>query len=267
MPSSRTFSKCQIARRFASTIAARARRRLKLHVLRCQTVALRSSLSVKTVSRRLARRNPMLLRFCFVLFFFSCACFSFRVCVCFCRCSRSRIRPTIFTTTAICSAWTIQLKRRDAFTQHRVRKKEEHRILAIGILRFIDSNIQNRTLITGVSANDIQVAEVHDCFTIAEVLMYEALGFAAPGRGIDLAASGATRLDGRIPVNTGGEVVLSCVRRAREREISEMYVCAGGLIGFGHPVGATGVKQVLEIYRQMKQQVCIQWKQSDLTQL
>jgi len=80
-----------------------------------------------------------------------------------------------------------------------------------------------------MTAKDMQVAEVHDCFSIAEVLMYEALGFCGEGEGTQLAMSGATRIGGRIPVNTGG-----------------------GLIGFGHPVGATGVKQILEIFRQMK---------------
>lgn len=77
--------------------------------------------------------------------------------------------------------------------------------------------------------DDVQVCEVHDCFAVTEVLMYEALGFAEPGQGGALAREGATGIEGRIPVNTGG-----------------------GLIGFGHPVGATGIKQVLEIYRQMK---------------
>ena len=76
---------------------------------------------------------------------------------------------------------------------------------------------------------DVQVAEVHDCFTIAELLMYEAIGWAEPGKGIDLVLSGRTSLEGDIPVNTGG-----------------------GLVAFGHPVGATGVKQAAEIYRQMK---------------
>jgi len=83
----------------------------------------------------------------------------------------------------------------------------------------------------GMTAKDIQVAEVHDCFTIAEILMYEALGFAKEGEGARLAQSGTTRITGSLPVNTGG-----------------------GLVGFGHPVGATGVKQILEIYRQMKGQ-------------
>lgn len=81
----------------------------------------------------------------------------------------------------------------------------------------------------GISADDVQVCEVHDCFAITEVMMYEALGFAEQGKGTQLAKSGATEIDGKIPVNTGG-----------------------GLMAFGHPVGATGVKQVLEVYRQMK---------------
>ena len=83
----------------------------------------------------------------------------------------------------------------------------------------------------GLRPSDIDVAEVHDCFAVTELLMYEALGFADPGKGAELARSGETGIEGSIPVNTGG-----------------------GLLAFGHPVGATGVKQVLEIYRQMKGQ-------------
>jgi acetyl-CoA acyltransferase len=81
----------------------------------------------------------------------------------------------------------------------------------------------------GVKPSDIQLAEVHDCFTVTELLIYEALGFAARGQGAALMRSGRTELTGDLPVNTGG-----------------------GLIGFGHPVGATGVKQILEVFRQMK---------------
>ena len=80
----------------------------------------------------------------------------------------------------------------------------------------------------GINPDDVDVAEVHDCFAIAELMMYEALGWADAGKGVELAESGETQIDGDIPVNTGG-----------------------GLIAFGHPVGATGVKQILEIYRQM----------------
>ncbi len=83
----------------------------------------------------------------------------------------------------------------------------------------------------GISANDIQVAEVHDCFNIAEILMYEAMGLADAGKGAQFAKDGHSSLTGKTPVNTGG-----------------------GLMAFGHPVGATGVKQLLEIYRQMKGQ-------------
>jgi acetyl-CoA acyltransferase len=87
-----------------------------------------------------------------------------------------------------------------------------------------------RTLADGeVSLDDLGVAEVHDCFTIAELLMMEAMGLEKPGQGIEAVRSGKTRLDGSLPVNTGG-----------------------GLVGFGHPVGATGVKQAAEIFRQMK---------------
>lgn len=81
----------------------------------------------------------------------------------------------------------------------------------------------------GLEPDDVQVAEVHDCFTIAELMMYEAIGWARPGEGMELLRSGRTTLEGDRPVNTGG-----------------------GLVGFGHPVGATGIKQAAEIFRQMK---------------
>lgn len=81
----------------------------------------------------------------------------------------------------------------------------------------------------GLSAEDIRVAEVHDCFSITELQMYEALGFATDGAAALL--DGAFDLGGRLPVNTGG-----------------------GLLGFGHPIGATGVKQILEVHKQMRGQ-------------
>ena len=77
--------------------------------------------------------------------------------------------------------------------------------------------------------DDMGVAEVHDCFSITELLMYEALGFAGAGEGVKLVRDGATELTGKIPVNTGG-----------------------GLVAFGHPVGATGVKQLVEVARQIR---------------
>ena len=81
----------------------------------------------------------------------------------------------------------------------------------------------------GISAAGVNVAEVHDCFTVTELLMMEALGFAAPGEAAAQVAAGRTEIAGELPINTGG-----------------------GLVGFGHPVGATGVKQILELHRQMK---------------
>mmetsp|Transcript_51090 Transcript_51090/g.115089 ORF Transcript_51090/g.115089 Transcript_51090/m.115089 type:complete len:427 (+) Transcript_51090:68-1348(+) len=81
----------------------------------------------------------------------------------------------------------------------------------------------------GVRVQDLGIAELHDCFTLAELLAYEAIGLAEPGRGCDVVRSGMTSLTGTLPVNTGG-----------------------GLISFGHPVGATGIKQIMEVYRQMK---------------
>ena len=70
----------------------------------------------------------------------------------------------------------------------------------------------------GIAVGDLSFAEVHDCFTIAEILSYEAMGLAAPGEGWRCAVEGTTRRDGRLPVNV-----------------------SGGLKAKGHPVGATGV--------------------------
>jgi len=80
----------------------------------------------------------------------------------------------------------------------------------------------------GVTPKDIQLAEVHDCFTIAEVLATEDLGFFKPGEGSRAAEEGQTARDGEKPINT-----------------------SGGLKAKGHPVGATGVGQVVEIWEQM----------------
>jgi acetyl-CoA C-acetyltransferase len=79
-----------------------------------------------------------------------------------------------------------------------------------------------------VKPEDIDVAEVHDCFTIAEIIAYEDLGFCKSGEGGHLVESGDTKLGGKIPVNT-----------------------SGGLKAKGHPVGATGTAQAYEIYLQL----------------
>jgi len=81
----------------------------------------------------------------------------------------------------------------------------------------------------GVGPNDIDVAEVHDCFTIAEIMAIEDLGFCKKGEGGKLTEEGQTEIGGRIPVNT-----------------------SGGLKGKGHPVGATGIAQVVEIVQQLR---------------
>jgi acetyl-CoA C-acetyltransferase len=70
----------------------------------------------------------------------------------------------------------------------------------------------------GCGVKDLSFAEVHDCFTIAELLTYEAMGLAAPGHGARLLTEGAVAADGPLPVNP-----------------------SGGLKAKGHPIGATGV--------------------------
>ncbi len=80
----------------------------------------------------------------------------------------------------------------------------------------------------GVTAADIDFCEVHDCFTIAEIVCTEELGFFEPGKGGPAAMDGATARDGAKPINT-----------------------SGGLKSKGHPVGATGIAQIVECYLQL----------------
>ena len=77
----------------------------------------------------------------------------------------------------------------------------------------------------------IQVAELHDCFTINELVTYEDLGFSSRGKAIEDVNAGFFELDGGLPINTDG-----------------------GLKSFGHPVGASGLRMVYEIYLQLKGQ-------------
>lgn len=83
----------------------------------------------------------------------------------------------------------------------------------------------------GIGPEDVDLAEVHDAFAIAELLYYEALGFCARGNAAKLLEDGETSLGGRIPVNP-----------------------SGGLLAKGHPIGATGVAQIVEIVRQLRGQ-------------
>ena len=81
----------------------------------------------------------------------------------------------------------------------------------------------------GVTPKNIDVAEVHDCFTISEILAYEDLGFAKPGEGRELVSSKETYKEGSIPVNVDG-----------------------GLLSKGHPIGATGGSQIRTIVLQLR---------------
>jgi benzoylsuccinyl-CoA thiolase BbsB subunit len=81
----------------------------------------------------------------------------------------------------------------------------------------------------GIGPEDVDVAEIHDAFTIAELMYYEAFGFCERGGAYELLASKATSLGGDICVNP-----------------------SGGLLSRGHPVGATGAAQAVEIVRQLK---------------
>ncbi len=81
----------------------------------------------------------------------------------------------------------------------------------------------------GITPDDVDVAEVHDCFTIAEMMAYEDLGFAEPGEGKELIKSKETYKDGSIPVNVDG-----------------------GLLSKGHPIGATGGSQIRTIVMQLR---------------
>ncbi len=81
----------------------------------------------------------------------------------------------------------------------------------------------------GVEPRDIDMAEVHDCFTITEILDIEDLGFVEKGKGGIASLNGETALTGRIPVNT-----------------------SGGLLAKGHPIGATGIAQLTECWWQLR---------------
>ena len=80
-----------------------------------------------------------------------------------------------------------------------------------------------------IEPRDVDVAEVHDCFTIAEILEIEALGFCEKGKGGKFVEEGQTDIGGKIPVNTGG-----------------------GLLSRGHPIGATGICQAGIIFEQLR---------------
>jgi acetyl-CoA C-acetyltransferase len=94
----------------------------------------------------------------------------------------------------------------------------------------------------GSSPCEIDGAEVHDCFSISEIIAYEILGFAEPGKGAQLLESGATSL----PI---AREALSL--NPQPSTLSLPINSGGGLIGDGHPVGATGVRQVVDAHQQL----------------
>jgi acetyl-CoA acetyltransferase len=120
----------------------------------------------------------------------------------------------------------------------------DHPIYLIGSGQASDGALPERETLTGVpaaekagkqayemaglTADDIDLAEVHDCFTIAEIMATEDLGFFPRGEGWKAAMAGKTARDGEHPINT-----------------------SGGLKAKGHPVGASGVGQVVEIWKQL----------------
>ena len=99
----------------------------------------------------------------------------------------------------------------------------------ITTFRAVVAAAQKAYKMAGVTAQDIQFAEVHDCFTIAEIIAIEDLGFVKKGDGGPYELAGCTRLTGPLPINT-----------------------SGGLKSKGHPVGATGVGQICDLVYQLR---------------
>jgi len=93
----------------------------------------------------------------------------------------------------------------------------------------IEIAAQRAFKMAGKTIRDINFAEVHDCFTISEIMIMEALGIVEPGQGGPATSAGHTALDGKFPINT-----------------------SGGLKSKGHPVGATGVAQIYEVVTQLR---------------
>jgi acetyl-CoA C-acetyltransferase len=93
----------------------------------------------------------------------------------------------------------------------------------------------------GITPDQIDFAEVHDCFTIAEIMAYEDLGLCGRGEGVKLLREGETEIGGRIPVNMDG-----------------------GLKAKGHPIGATGCSMMYELTRQLREEAVEKTRQVPL---
>jgi acetyl-CoA C-acetyltransferase len=86
----------------------------------------------------------------------------------------------------------------------------------------------------------MHVAQVHDCFSISQIIEVEELGFCRKGEGGPFVASGETTLKGSIPINTDG-----------------------GLLSCGHPIGATGIRQGIEMLKQLQRRAANQVKDAE----
>lgn len=93
----------------------------------------------------------------------------------------------------------------------------------------------------GISPGDVDVAQVHDCFSISQIIEVEELGFCKKGEGGPFISSGQTKLVGKIPANTDG-----------------------GLLSCGHPFGATGIRQGIEMLRQLQGRAACQVKGAEI---
>jgi len=96
-------------------------------------------------------------------------------------------------------------------------------------LEAVKQAVEQAYSMAGIGPGDIQIAEVHDCFSIAEICCIEAAGLVEKGKGGEAARTGFTALGGRVPVNT-----------------------SGGLKSKGHPVGASGIAQAIEVFEQLR---------------
>lgn len=95
-------------------------------------------------------------------------------------------------------------------------------------LTTIEDAVKKAFRMAGITKDDLGTVETHDCFSIAGVMATEAIGFAEFGKGPEFVSEGNTSRNGKIPFNT-----------------------TGGLIGWGHPVGATGIHQATTIWEQL----------------
>lgn len=91
-----------------------------------------------------------------------------------------------------------------------------------------ENSVKEAYRMSSLAAKDVGVLEIHDCFSITAIMMLEAAGFTNYGEGGEYIKSGKTKRNGYLPTNT-----------------------TGGLVGYGHPTGATGVRQMVDLWKQL----------------